>query len=134
VDGATSTYLHGDPYAPTADFGLVKSLVEAAERSGQKPHVGQVATVDVFYNPDADYFSKWRSRGVLAFEMETSVLYYWAAWARAAGSDVAAATILTVSDVLSEEATSEDSYLPLEELNRSIERTIEIALEAGIAG
>jgi DeoD family purine-nucleoside phosphorylase len=134
VDGATSTYLHGDPYAPTADFGLVKSLVEAAERSGQKPHVGQVATVDVFYNPDADYFSKWRSRGVLAFEMETSVLYYLAARARAAGSDVAAATILTVSDVLSEEATSEDSYLPLEELNRSIERTIEIALEAGIAG
>ena len=47
---------------------------------------------------------------------------------------MAAATILTVSDVLSEEATSEESYLPLDELNRSIERTIEIALEAGIAG
>jgi len=41
--------------------------------------------------------------------------------------------ILTVSDVLSEEATSEESYMPLDELNRSIERTIEIALEAGIA-
>ena len=131
VDGATRTYLHGDPYAPTADFGLVRSLVDVAERRGQKPHVGQVATVDVFYNPDADYFSKWRDRGVLAFEMETSVLYYLAARARAAGADVAAATILTVSDVLSEEATSEESYLPLDELNRSIERTIEIALEAG---
>jgi hypothetical protein len=46
---------------------------------------------------------------------------------------VAAATILTVSVVLSEEATSEESYLPLEELNRAIERTIEIALEAGVA-
>jgi hypothetical protein len=34
--------------------------------------------------------------------------------------------------VLSEEATSEESYLPLDELNKSIERTIEIALEAGI--
>jgi purine-nucleoside phosphorylase len=131
VDGATGTYLHGDPYAPTADFGLIRSLVEAAERHGQKPHVGQVATVDVFYNPDADYVSKWRSRGVLAFEMETSVLYYLAARAKAAGADVAAATILTVSDVLSEEVTSEESYLPLDELNRSIERTIEIALEAG---
>jgi DeoD family purine-nucleoside phosphorylase len=131
VDGATRTYLHGDDYAPTADFGLVRALVEAAERVGQKPHVGQVATVDVFYNPDSDYFSKWRSRGVLAFEMETSVLYYLAARARAAGADIVAATILTVSDILSEEATSEESYLPLEELNRSIERTIEIALEAG---
>jgi DeoD family purine-nucleoside phosphorylase len=134
VDGATRTYLHGDDYAPTADFGLVRALVEAAERVGQKPHVGQVATVDVFYNPDSDYFSKWRSRGVLAFEMETSVLYYLAARARAAGADIVAATILTVSDILSEEATSEESYLPLEELNRSIERTIEIALEAGISG
>jgi purine-nucleoside phosphorylase len=131
VDGATRTYLHGDPYAPTADFGLVRSLVDAVERSGQKAHVGQVATVDVFYNPDPDYVSKWRDRGVLAFEMESSVLYYLAARAGAAGADVAAATILTVSDVLSEEITSEESYLSLDELNRSIERTIEIALEAG---
>jgi purine-nucleoside phosphorylase len=131
VDGATSTYLHGEPYAPTADFELIRALVDTSVAHGQKPHVGQVATVDVFYNPDSDYFSKWRSRGVLAFEMESSVLYYLAARARAAGADVAAATILTVSDILSEEATSEESYLPLDELNRAIERTIEIALEAG---
>jgi purine-nucleoside phosphorylase len=70
---------------------------------------------------------------VLAFEMESSVMYYLAARARAAGSDVSAATILTVSDVLSEAANSEESYLPLDELNRSIELTIEIALEAGTA-
>jgi purine-nucleoside phosphorylase len=131
VDGATRTYLHGDAYAPTADFGLVRALVETAERRGQKPHVGQVATVDVFYNPDPDYFSKWRDRGILAFEMETSVLYYLVSRAKAAGADVAAATILTVSDVLSEDVTSDESYLPLDELNESIERTIEIALEAG---
>ena len=134
VDGATATYLHGDPYAPTADFELVRALVETAEKKGVKPHVGQVATVDVFYNPDPDYFSKWRSRGVLGFEMETSVLYYLAARARATGANVAAASILTVSDILSEEATSEESYLPMEELNRSIEQTIEIALEAGTRG
>ena len=133
VDGATRTYLHGDPYAPTADFALVRALVETAEKHGQKPHVGQVATVDLFYNPDTDYSSKWRSRGVLAFEMETSVLYYLASRAHAAGAKVAAASILTVSDVLSEETTSEESYLPLDELNQSMERTIEIALVAGTA-
>jgi purine-nucleoside phosphorylase len=134
VDGATRTYLHGDPYAPTADFGLVRALVDTAEKQGYKPHVGQVATVDLFYNPDPDYATKWRDRGVLAFEMETSVLYYLAARAHAAGANVAAATILTVSDVLSEETTSEESYLPLDELDRAIERTIDIALEAGTAG
>ena len=36
-----------------------------------------------------------------------------------------------MSDVLSEEVTSEESYLPLDELDRAIEQTIEIALEAG---
>jgi DeoD family purine-nucleoside phosphorylase len=133
VDGATRTYLHGDPYAPTADLALLRSLIEAAEKHGQKPHVGQVATVDLFYNPDPDYFSKWRGRGVLAFEMETSVLYYLVSSAHAAGASAAAASILTVSDIQSEEATSEESYMPPDELNRSIERTIDIALDAGIA-
>jgi purine-nucleoside phosphorylase len=134
IDGATATYLHGDPYAPTADPGLIRSLVEAAEKAGSKPHVGQVATVDVFYNPDPDYATKWRSRGVLAFEMESSVLYYLAARARAAGEDVAAATILTGSDVLSEKTTPEESYMPLDQLNARIEKMIEIALEAGVTG
>jgi purine-nucleoside phosphorylase len=133
VDGATATYLHGDAYAPTADFHLVRGLVDAAVARDIRHHVGQVATVDVFYNPDPDYVSKWRSRGVLAFEMEASALYYLAARAYAAGEDVRAATVLTVSDVLSEETTSEESYLPLEELENAVERMIEVGLEAAIA-
>ena len=132
-DGATRTYLHDEPYAPTADFGLIRALVDRADAHGATYHVGQVCTVDVFYNPDPDYVSKWRSRGVLAFEMETSALYYLAARAWAAGDDVRAATILTVSDVLSEETTSEDSYLPLDALERATKTMIEVALEAAAA-
>jgi purine-nucleoside phosphorylase len=131
-DGATRTYLHGDPYAPTADFELVRGLVDAAAARGIRPHVGQVCTVDVFYNPDEDYFARWRARGILAFEMETSALYLLAARAAAAGDDVRAATILTVSDVLSEETTSEASYLSLEDLDSAVQRMVEIALEAAI--
>lgn len=132
-DGATATYLHGDPYAPTADFRLVRALDDAATNRGVRHHVGQVATVDVFYNPDPDYFSKWRSRGVLGFEMETSALYYLAARAHAAGEDVRAATILTVSDVLSEESTIEESYLPLDQLEQAIDTMIDVGLEAAAA-
>ena len=132
-DGATRTYLHGDPYAPTADFGLVRALVDAATARGRRHHVGQVATIDVFYNPDPDYVTRWRSRGVLAFEMETSALYYLAARAYAAGEDVRAATILTVSDVLSEEERPEETYLPLDELERATQAMIEVALEAAAA-
>jgi purine-nucleoside phosphorylase len=130
LDGATTTYLHGDRYAPTADFGLTRALVDAAERKGVKAAVGQIATVDVFYNPDEDYVTKWRSRGILAFEMEAAALFYLAARAASAGDDVKAACILTVSDVLSEEETSEGTYL-FEDLDTATDRMIEVALEAG---
>jgi purine-nucleoside phosphorylase len=133
VDGATATYLHREPYAPTADFDLTRALVDAARASGLPHQVGQVATVDVFYNPDADYVTRWRSRGIIAFEMEAAALFYLAARARAAGADVRAACALTVSDVLGPDVTSEESYLPLSELEAATDRMIEIALEAGTA-
>ena len=131
VDGTTATYLHGDPYAPAADYALTRALVDAAEAKGVHPSIGQVATVDVFYNPDDDYVTKWRSRGVLAFEMEAAALFDLASRAAGGGSDVRAACILTVSDTLSEEETSEGTYMSLEDLERATDRMIEIALEAG---
>lgn len=131
VDGSTQTYLHGDPFAPSADFELTRALVDAARAKGISAHVGQVATVDVFYNPDEDYVSKWRARNVLGFEMEAAALFYLAARAAGAGDDVRAACILTVSDTLSEEETSEGTYLPLDALRDATDRMVEVALEAG---
>jgi DeoD family purine-nucleoside phosphorylase len=125
VDGATRTYLRGDPYAPTADFALTHALYHAAQEAGIPVWVGQVASVDVFYNPDADYAIKWRERGVLAFEMEASALFYLAARA-----GVQSACMLTVSDVLSEEVTSEESYLSPDELGAAVDKMIEVALIA----
>src|SRR5918992_5810817 len=98
VDGATTTYLHGEAYAPAADFGLTHALVHAAVEAGIAARTGLVASVDVFYNADADYASRWRERGVLAFEMEASVLFYLAARAGRRS-----ACLLVVSDLLSEE-------------------------------
>jgi DeoD family purine-nucleoside phosphorylase len=131
VDGATRTYLHGESYAPAADFELTRALVDGTRASGVEAHVGPVATVDVFYNQDADYARRWRERGILGFEMEAAALFFLAARARAAGGDVRAACILTVGDVLSEEVTSEESFLSPEDLKAATDRMIGIALEAG---
>ena len=131
VDGTTRTYLRGEAYAPAADFELTRSLVDGARARGVQPAIGQVASVDVFYNTDQDYASRWRARGVLAFEMEAAALFFLASRAAAAGADVRAACILTVSDVLSEEVTPEETYLPLSELEAATERMVEVALEAG---
>ncbi len=123
TDGATQTYLHGEAYAPAPDFALTHALYHAAQAAGIPVRVGQVASVDVFYNPDEDYARRWRERGVLALEMEASALFY-----LAARSGVQAACLLTVSDVLSEEVTSEESYLSPEELSQAVERMISVAL------
>jgi purine-nucleoside phosphorylase len=133
VDGSTRTFLHGDPYAPVADFELTRALVDVARAKGVEPAIGQVASVDVFYNPDADYVPKWRSRGVIAFEMEAAALFYLAARAQGSGDDVRAACILTVSDTLGETETSEETYMELPDLESATLRMIEIALEAGTA-
>ena len=127
TDGATNTYLHGDRYAPTADFALTHALFHAAEEVGIPARVGPVASVDVFYNPDADYAQRWRDRGVLAFEMEASALFYLAARA-----GVQAACLLVVSDVLGDEVTSEESYLSPDELAAAVERMTEVALGVGL--
>jgi purine-nucleoside phosphorylase len=128
TDGATATYLHGEPYAPAADFALTRALVDAAAEAGIKAMTGLIASVDVFYNTDDDYAQRWRDRGVLAFEMEASALFFLAARA-----GVQAACALTVSDVLGDDVTTEESYLPLDELDRAIDRMIDVALAAGTA-
>jgi len=128
TDGATATYLHGEAYAPAADFALTRALVEAAAKAEIAVRTGLVASVDVFYNPDADYAQRWRDRGVLAFEMEASALFY-----LAARSGAQAACALTVSDVLTEEVGSEETYLGPDELAAAVDRMVEVALTASAA-
>jgi purine-nucleoside phosphorylase len=131
VDGATRTYLHGEPYAPVADFEVTRALVDAARASGARMQTGPVASVDVFYNPDADYVTRWRARGILAFEMEAAALFFLASRAQGSGEDVRAGCILTVSDTLGEDETSEQTYMELTDLEAATVSMIRIALDAG---
>ena len=112
VDGATRTYLHGEPYAPAADFALTRALVESAERQGI-PVQGRAGGVRRrLLQPRrrttrsggatvACWHSRWRRR-----PSSTSPL----------GAGVQAACVLVVSDVLSEVETSEETYLSPDEL------------------
>lgn len=132
ADGSTRTYLHGDPFAPAADFELTRALVDNARARGIEPNPGVVQSVDVFYNTDPDYASKMRSRGVIAVEMEASALFYLTMREMGRGNDVRSACILTVSDtlVVEDEAVGAD-YMPLDSLEAATKRMVEIALEAG---
>ena len=134
ADGATRTYLGGDPFAPAADFELTRALVDAARGRGIEPNVGVVQSVDVFYNSAADYASKMRSRNVIAVEMEAAALFYLAMRERGRGKDVHGACILTVSDTLAKDDESFGAdFMSPEQLEVATRRMIEVALEAGTA-
>ncbi|MEU4566255.1 purine-nucleoside phosphorylase [Micromonospora sp. NPDC023956] len=80
-------------YAPVADFGLLRTSVEIAERRGVPMRVGPVLAADAFYTDRPDLYDRLADYGVLAVEMESAALYTIAARFRAR-----ALTVLTVSD------------------------------------
>ncbi len=72
-------------YAPVADFGLLRTSVEVAERRGIEMHVGPILAADAFYTDRPDLYDKLADYGVLAVEMESAALYTIAARFNAPG-------------------------------------------------
>jgi purine-nucleoside phosphorylase len=92
-------------YAPVADFGLLRTAVDVAERRGIGMTVGPILAVDAFYTDRPDLYERLADYGVLAVEMESAALYTIAARFKAR-----ALTLLTVSDLIrtGERATAQD--------------------------
>ena len=110
-------------YAPVADFYLLRSAVEAAERRGIEMHVGPILAADAFYTDRPDLYDTLADYGVLAVEMESAALYTIAARYRAR-----ALTLLTVSDHIK---TGE--HTTAQEREQTFAQMVEIALDAAIA-
>ncbi|SCG55963.1 purine-nucleoside phosphorylase [Micromonospora halophytica] len=110
-------------YAPVADFGLLRTSVEVAERRGIRMHVGPILAADAFYTDRPDLYDALADYGVLAVEMESAALYTIAARFRAR-----ALTILTVSDHIKtgEKTTSQ-------EREQTFGQMVEIALDTVVA-
>lgn len=92
-------------FAPIASYRLLRAAADAAEKRGQRYHVGNVLSSDMFYNADADALGKWKKLGILAVEMESAALY-----GNAAAAGVDALGIFTVSDHIytGEETTAQE--------------------------
>jgi DeoD family purine-nucleoside phosphorylase len=121
-DGTTRALLGGEPHCPTADWDLLHGIVHAAKELGQPVHVGPIASSDLFYNPDATQYERWASRGVLAVEMESAVLYTLAAL-----HGVQAGTVLVVSDELH---GGRPERIGDDDLRAAVERMAMLALRA----
>ncbi len=106
-------------FAPTADFTTIQKAVNAAEKLGVKPFIGNILSSDNFYD-DASSLADWQKMGVLAVEMEAAALYM-----NAARSGKKALAICTISDCPlagGEECTAL-------EREQTFNKMIEIALE-----
>ena len=105
-------------YAPICSYDLMKKAVEAAQRLGIEPKIGNIYSSDAFYDDGAG-LSKWQKMGVLATEMEAAALYM-----NAARAGKNALTICTISDnPFTGEATTP------EERQKTFTAMMEIALE-----
>ena len=120
--GTNRITFEGLDYAPVADFGLLRSAVEVAERREIEAHVGLLFATDSFYNERPDLVLRMAGYGVLAIDMESSALY-----TLAAKHGRKALTICTVSDhVLTGEETTAT------EREQTFSTMVEIALEAAL--
>ncbi|MDG4834034.1 purine-nucleoside phosphorylase [Solwaraspora sp. WMMD1047] len=106
-------------YAPVADFGLLRTSVEVAQRRGVPVRVGSVLAADAFYTDRPDLYDRLADYGVLAVEMESAALYTIAARFKAR-----ALTLLTVSDHIK---TGERTTA--QEREQTFSQMVEIALD-----
>lgn len=105
-------------FAPICSYELLKKAVEAAEKLGIEPKVGNLYSSDAFYDDGAS-LAKWQKMGVLATEMEAAALYM-----NAARAGKNALAICTISDnpFTGEATTAEERQLTFTAM-------MEIALE-----
>lgn len=122
-DGTTRTYLNNEPHAPFATFEILKTAYDVSKTLGINVYFSGIASVDVFYNPCSDYVEKLRAKGIIAVEMETSLIYY-----LANRSNKQAATFLLVSDIVGggEEFTK---YVTDQDLAKGMDQLINYVLE-----
>jgi len=95
TDSATHMLYHGTmDIASTANARLLEQAKTTAKQFSIETQQGIVFSTDTFYG-DVHRWDIWIGRGLLAIEMETSILY-----ALAAKNNVEALSMLTVSDNL----------------------------------
>lgn len=82
-------------FAPAATAGLLKQANDVAAQNAINTQQGIIFSTDTFYHDDIHRWDPWIQRGLLAVEMETSILY-----TLASKNNIQALSILTVSDNL----------------------------------
>ena len=125
-DLTTSVLTNGEPHAPTATYELVERSVQLIREGGTTVHVGAVVTSGLFYDPREGIMQRWRERGHLGVEMEVSALY-----TLAAIHHIEAVALLTVSDLIGDDNSSE--RITDEELRVGVDQMMRVACRVAVS-
>ena len=112
----------GMDYAPTANFELFMAAAKKADKMGLNVKAGNILSSDTFYDDDPDIWKLWARFGVLAIEMEASMLY-----TLAAKAGIKALAVCTVSDSIVNK-----TLLSSEEREKSFDEMILLAIETAL--
>jgi DeoD family purine-nucleoside phosphorylase len=124
-DSTASHLVGNEPHCPTAAWSLIHGAVHTAKEQGVPVRIGPIVSSDLFYNPDDGQYERWSRRGVLAVEMEASVLFTLAAL-----RGVESGCLLTVSDIVVE---GEFKRISDDDLRAAVDRMTRIALDVAVA-
>lgn len=128
AEAASTNSNYGNAYgipgqlAACADWDMLKTAYEAAEKRHINARVGKVYTSDFFYYPQKGLNEKLRDFGHLCVEMETAGLYW-----TACANGKKALSILSISDHL-----FKPEALSAEERQNSFTDMMQIALDTAV--
>ncbi len=110
-------------YAPTADFTMLRTMVEICEKYAYCYHVGNILSSDLFYDEHPENMISWLKMGVLGVDMEAAALYM-----NAARLKKRALAVMTVSNhvITGEETTAEERQNGFTEM-------MQVALDTAVA-
>ena len=103
----------GYDLAATSDYGLLRAVVDSAEKLGKTPRVGTIFSTDFFYSVDTEQVALLEKYQFAAIEMEAAGLY-----GLAAELGKKALAVCTVSDHLkkNQQMTPEERQLSFDEM------------------
>lgn len=111
----------GASFSACPDFQLTKLLSTTLDTMNLTTHTGPVLCSEIFYEDSMDTYKKFASYNTLAVEMETYLLF-----ALAAKHHLKAACLLTVSDLIFENARADKELIKkgVDAMTRSVLDTI----------
>lgn len=118
--GVNRSRFGGYDFAATANYDLLRKVVDSADTLNIPVKVGNCFSADLFYTPKPEMFDTMEKMGVMAVEMEAAGIY-----GVAAEFGANALALMTISDhIRTGEATSSD------ERQTTFKEMMEITLEA----